>query len=153
MNRAALHLGAIAMLSWGSQRILGRGKRFIAHGETAERRGPVKFETSMYKVQQRFGEEIMRQTLDAAKPGGSAPQGLAGTPALAELQAKLHNCGFMETLQGRPRLQPRPSRGRPARPRPSQTEIRLQQAMPSQWGWSLLALLRSAQCWLAPFCC
>ena len=41
MNRAALHLGAIAMLSWGSQRILGRGKRFIAHGETAERRGPV----------------------------------------------------------------------------------------------------------------
>lgn len=49
----------------------------------------VKFETSIYKVQQKFGEELMKEVLDSAKPGAVGVKGLAGTPELEELKAKI----------------------------------------------------------------
>ena len=49
----------------------------------------VKFETSIYKVQQKFGEEMMKEVLDSAKPGAVGVKGLAGTPELEELKAKI----------------------------------------------------------------
>mmetsp|Transcript_22148 Transcript_22148/g.27294 ORF Transcript_22148/g.27294 Transcript_22148/m.27294 type:complete len:203 (+) Transcript_22148:1-609(+) len=49
----------------------------------------VKFETSIFKIQQKFGEELMKEVLDAAKPGAVGVKGLAGTPELEELKAKI----------------------------------------------------------------
>eukprot|EP00913_Durusdinium_trenchii_P030467 g28538.t1 len=47
----------------------------------------VKFETAIFKVQNRFGEELMKEVFEAAK--GEAPEGLRGTAELEELRSKL----------------------------------------------------------------
>lgn len=49
----------------------------------------VKFETSIYKVQQKFGEEMMKEVLDSAKADAVGVRGLSGTPELEELKAKI----------------------------------------------------------------
>lgn len=58
----------------------------------------VKFESSMFAVQKRFGEEVMKQVLGAAKPASPSdvPPGLEATPELEELRAKLRSCGILD---------------------------------------------------------
>ena len=48
----------------------------------------VKFETGIYQVQRKFGEEMLKEVLDSAKMGFQL-KGLSGTPELEELQEKL----------------------------------------------------------------
>jgi len=58
----------------------------------------VRFESSMYAVQKKFGEDIMKEVLEATKPG-AAPAALAGTKELKELEHKMKTCGLMDTLE------------------------------------------------------
>lgn len=66
------------------------------HEEVAREKvmAQVKFETSVFKVQQKFGEEMMREVLESTKQrhdSSRVPKGLAGSPELAELSAKLRS--------------------------------------------------------------
>jgi len=58
----------------------------------------VRFESSMFGVQKRFGEEIMKEVLSAANGNEKAaiPTCLAAAPELKELQQKLQTCGILE---------------------------------------------------------
>merc|ERR1719323_2840281 len=56
----------------------------------------VRFESAMYAVQKRFGEETMKQVLEATK--GAAPAALAGTDELRELEDKLKRCGLKDAM-------------------------------------------------------
>jgi len=58
----------------------------------------VRFESSMFGVQKRFGEEIMKEVLSAAHGAekGGIPACLAAAPELKELQLKLQTCGILE---------------------------------------------------------
>jgi len=55
----------------------------------------VRFESSMFSVQNKFGEDTMKEVLGATK-GTSAPPELAGTKELEELIDKLKRCGILE---------------------------------------------------------
>lgn len=55
----------------------------------------VRFESSMFSVQNKFGEDTMKEVLGATR-GSSAPPELAGTKELAELIDKLKRCGILE---------------------------------------------------------
>eukprot|EP00913_Durusdinium_trenchii_P028590 g26813.t1 len=79
----------------------------------------VKFETSIFKVQQRFGEEMIKEVLDSAKMGG-APPGLAGTAELDELKVKLEIMeGLAQPPKPPPASKPATSPASPAKPRPA----------------------------------
>lgn len=58
----------------------------------------VKFESSMFAVQKRYGEEVMKLVLGAAKPTSPSdvPEGLRGSPELEELRTKLRFCGILD---------------------------------------------------------
>mmetsp|Transcript_53375 Transcript_53375/g.155570 ORF Transcript_53375/g.155570 Transcript_53375/m.155570 type:complete len:441 (-) Transcript_53375:36-1358(-) len=58
----------------------------------------VKFESSMYGVQRKFGEEVMKKVLEATKDG-PVPAALAGTPELKCLRDKLGMCGLLDAVQ------------------------------------------------------
>ncbi|CAK9075111.1 unnamed protein product [Durusdinium trenchii] len=67
----------------------------------------VKFETAIFKVQNRFGEELMKEVFEAAK--GEAPEGLRGTAELEELRSKL------QIIESTPEPEPDPVAERAAR--------------------------------------
>jgi len=55
----------------------------------------VRFESSMFTVQKKFGEEILKEVLGATRPG-STPSSLAGNKELKDLEQKLNSCGLLE---------------------------------------------------------
>lgn len=55
----------------------------------------VRFESSMFSVQQKFGEDTMKEVLGATR-GATTPPELAGTKELEELIDKLKKCGILE---------------------------------------------------------
>lgn len=56
----------------------------------------VKFESSMFAVQKRFGEVVMKEVLGATKGGGEVPKALEDAPELRGLISKLRNCGILD---------------------------------------------------------
>merc|ERR1719401_1189688 len=57
----------------------------------------VRFESSMFSVQKRFGEEVMKEVLGATRgnnDGAAVAPGLAGSSELKELEGKLKVCGI-----------------------------------------------------------
>lgn len=56
----------------------------------------VKLESSMFMVQKRYSEEVMKEILAAANQGKPVPPALEGTAELAELKRKLRICGILE---------------------------------------------------------
>merc|ERR1719414_879114 len=52
----------------------------------------VRFESSMFAVQKKFGEDVMKEVLEAVKPGGTPSSALAGTEELKELELKMKTC-------------------------------------------------------------
>ncbi|CAE8634489.1 unnamed protein product [Polarella glacialis] len=61
----------------------------------------VKFESSMFAVQQKFGEDIMKDVLNATKAspdsaGVAVPEALANSSELNDLIAKLRVCGILD---------------------------------------------------------
>lgn len=73
----------------------------------------VKFESSMFAVQKKFGEEVMKKVLGATRQG-TVPPALVGTPELRELEQKLSACGILETGDEAPPPRPPPQRPAPA---------------------------------------
>jgi len=59
----------------------------------------VKFESSMYALSQKFGEEITKQVLTAATKGEDVSQALNSSEELKTLRAKLKVCGLMDDVQ------------------------------------------------------
>lgn len=55
----------------------------------------VRFESSMFTVQKKFGEEILKEVLGATRPG-SNPSSLAGSKELRDLEQKLNVCGLLD---------------------------------------------------------
>lgn len=55
----------------------------------------VRFESSMFSVQNKFGEDTMKEVLSATR-GSEVPPELAGTKELTELISKLQRCGIIE---------------------------------------------------------
>jgi len=55
----------------------------------------VRFESSMFTVQKKFGEEILKDVLGATRPG-SNPSSLAGSKELRDLEQKLNVCGLLD---------------------------------------------------------
>lgn len=53
----------------------------------------VKFESSMFAVQKRYGDEVLREVLGATKDG-DVPPSLKGSNELVELTEKLKKCGI-----------------------------------------------------------
>lgn len=90
----------------------------------------VKFETAIFKVQNRFGEELMKEVFEAAK--GEAPEGLRGTAELEELRSKL------QIIESTPEPEPDPVAERAAR------RARRKAPVPEAEGISAL-------CWLSLF--
>ena len=82
----------------------------------------VKFETSIYKVQQKFGEELMKEVLDSAKPGAVGVKGLAGTPELEELKAKIQMMDGNEPVPPEASTKAAAAAAPSTAPRPEQTE-------------------------------
>merc|ERR1719158_2154161 len=62
----------------------------------------VRFETSIFSVQKKFGEDTMKQVLSAAKGEGDVPPALAGTPELRQLTEKLKVSGLFEDPSAAP---------------------------------------------------
>lgn len=58
----------------------------------------VRFESSMFGVQKKFGEEIMKKVLEATKCGPVPPE-LAGSPELKQLVEKLSMCGLLDASE------------------------------------------------------
>lgn len=57
----------------------------------------VKFESSMYAVQKRFGEEVMKEVLGATRGNPSeVPAALQGSAELRDLSVRLRDCGVLE---------------------------------------------------------
>mmetsp|Transcript_68106 Transcript_68106/g.197378 ORF Transcript_68106/g.197378 Transcript_68106/m.197378 type:complete len:435 (-) Transcript_68106:80-1384(-) len=56
----------------------------------------VRFESSMFALQKRFGEDLMKQVLAAAKGDGSVPACLATSTELKQLREKFRLCGLLE---------------------------------------------------------
>mmetsp|Transcript_103094 Transcript_103094/g.183185 ORF Transcript_103094/g.183185 Transcript_103094/m.183185 type:complete len:412 (+) Transcript_103094:51-1286(+) len=75
-------------------------KQTDSEEETSQKvMGQVKFESAMFGVQQKFGEDILKEVLNATKAGlGSpdVPKALADSAELAELVTKLKVCGILD---------------------------------------------------------
>merc|ERR1740139_1085402 len=56
----------------------------------------VKFESKMFAVQKKYGQEIMQKVLDASKGEGTIPKALDGSAELAKLMEKLRMVGLLE---------------------------------------------------------
>lgn len=80
----------------------------------------VRFESSMYAVQKRFGEEVLKEVLASAKDGGETPAALAGTGELSELRQKLRVCGI---LDDEPAPAPPPAPGPARQPEPTRASV------------------------------
>lgn len=78
----------------------------------------VRFESSMFTVQKRFGEEILKEVLGATRPG-STPASLAGSKELRDLEQKLNVCGLLEAGDELgPAAPPRPPSTAPTKEQP-----------------------------------
>lgn len=89
----------------------------------------VKFESSMYAVQRRFGEEVLKEVLGATK--GDVPPPLADTPELRELQEKLRLCGILDDEEPPRRPAPPPVPAAPAAAAPAPAPQPSQAAQPA----------------------
>mmetsp|Transcript_39581 Transcript_39581/g.104900 ORF Transcript_39581/g.104900 Transcript_39581/m.104900 type:complete len:432 (-) Transcript_39581:268-1563(-) len=67
------------------------GEKLMAH---------VRFESSMFSVQKRFGEETLKEVFAAAVEGINVPDSLVGSPQLALLKEKLTTCGMVDASGG-----------------------------------------------------
>jgi tetratricopeptide (TPR) repeat protein len=68
----------------------------------------VRFESQMYAVQKRFGEDFVKEVLEATK--GTVPAELEGSKELKQLMDKLRMCGIMEddtSVRREPETEPR----------------------------------------------
>eukprot|EP00413_Alexandrium_margalefii_P020873 CAMPEP_0204568600 /NCGR_PEP_ID=MMETSP0661-20131031/37282_1 /ASSEMBLY_ACC=CAM_ASM_000606 /TAXON_ID=109239 /ORGANISM="Alexandrium margalefi, Strain AMGDE01CS-322" /LENGTH=208 /DNA_ID=CAMNT_0051576641 /DNA_START=1 /DNA_END=624 /DNA_ORIENTATION=+ len=58
----------------------------------------VRFETSMYGVQKKFGEEVMKKVLEATR-AGPVPAALEDSAELRRLRERLKDCGLLEAIE------------------------------------------------------
>jgi len=56
----------------------------------------VKFESKMFAVQKKFGQDIMKKVLDASKGDGVIPAALKSAAEMTTLRSKLTVCGLLE---------------------------------------------------------
>jgi len=68
----------------------------------------VRFESSLFTLQKRFGEDTLKEVIAATKDPGSAPAALKGTKELEELRKKLLICGVLEGEDAAPSPPPPP---------------------------------------------
>jgi len=69
----------------------------------------VKFETAMFRIQRKYGEDTVRQVIEAAGGRGTPPAAVAGLPEWKELQDKMRRCGMLEEAPPPPSAPTRPN--------------------------------------------